>query len=233
MEPWSTMEMNDELLCKQTSEFFAKNNFVVIRNFIDENLSALLYQYALVKATRADFMYEFARDEYRPDWDGQFGDGQATFSYNSYGDPMMDTLLAASTGMIEKYTGLELIPNYTYWRLYQNGEVLARHKDRHSCEISITLCLGYNTSNLDDKEYNWPMWVETPGDENGSPVYMKPGDMIIYRGCDVDHWREKFQGLNHAQVFLHYNDKSGPYQIMYDGRPILGIPKKFQKDQSK
>jgi hypothetical protein len=145
---------------------------------------------------------------------------------------MMDTLLSASRGMIENYTGLELIPNYTYWRFYQKDEDLKRHKDRHSCEISVTLCLGYNNSNVDDSEYIWPMWVETDElpDQDGAPIYMKPGDMIIYRGCDVEHWRERFKGLNHAQVFLHYNDKAGPYQIEFDGRPILGIPKKFQKD---
>jgi len=34
--------------------------------------------------------------------------------------------------------------------------------------------------------------------------------------------------MNHSQVFLHYNDALGPYNIKYDGRPILGIPKNFQ-----
>jgi hypothetical protein len=78
------------------------------------------------------------------------------------------------------------------------------------------------------------MWVETKEDpETGAPVYMEPGDMIIYRGCDVDHWRERYKGLNHAQVFLHYNDKNGPFQELFDGRPILGIPKHFQRDPSK
>jgi hypothetical protein len=57
---------------------------------------------------------------------------------------------------------------------------------------------------------------------------MKPGDMIIYRGCEVDHWREAFKGLNHAQMFMHYNDADGPYKGRYDGRPILGIPKHYQ-----
>ncbi len=224
----------DEELFKQTQEYFAKHKYVSIKNFLDESTAALFYQYCIVKVQRTDFMIEYAKDEYRPEWDGQFGDPQAGISYNCYGDPLMDSLLYASKDMIEKYTGLNLIPNYTYWRFYQKDEDLKRHSDRHSCEISITLCLGYNTSNVQDPEYNWPMWVETdqiPGQE-GAPIFMKPGDMIIYRGCDVDHWRDRFKGLNLAQVFLHYNDKNGPYQIEFDGRPILGIPKKFQKDPS-
>ena len=225
------MTPEDELY-KQTQEYFAKHNYVSIKNFLDENTAALFYQYCIVKVQRTDFMIEYAKNEYRPDWDGQFGDPQAGVSYNCYADTLMDSLLYASKDVIEKYTGLQLIPNYTYWRFYQKDEDLKRHRDRHSCEISITLCLGYNTSNVEDPDYVWPMWVETDQipDQAGAPVYMKPGDMIIYRGCDVDHWRERFKGLNHAQVFLHYNDKTSPYQIEFDGRPILGIPKKFQKD---
>ena len=146
---------------------------------------------------------------------------------------MMDTLMSASLSTVEKFTDLELIPEYTYWRLYVKNEELKRHRDRESCEISITLCLGYNTSNLTEPEfegYDWPMFVEGQLIEgiDGIPLHMKPGDMIIYKGCEIDHWREKFKGLNHAQVFMHYNDKNGPYKIQNDGRPILGIPKYYQ-----
>lgn len=216
----------------QTKEYFKKNNYVVIRNFLDENTASLIYQYCLMRVQRTDFKIEYAKDDYRLDWDGQFGDAQAPSSFSCYADPMMDALLAGATGMIEQYTGLELFPNYSYWRLYQKGEILEKHRDRDSCEISITLCLGYNISNLDDKTYDWPMWVETSEVEgqDSAPVYMKPGDMIIYKGCELSHWREEFQGLNHAQVFLHYNDKHGDKKNVYDGRPILGIPKKFQRD---
>jgi hypothetical protein len=86
--------------------------------------------------------------------------------------------------------------------------------------------------NLDQEKhsgYNWPMFVETEDAPDGVPISLEPGDIIIYRGCDVEHWREKFLGLNHAQLFLHYNDPTGPFGIRLDGRPILGVPKQFQK----
>ena len=61
---------------------------------------------------------------------------------------------------------------------------------------------------------------------------MKPGDMIIYRGCELEHWREPYWGKNHAQVFLHYNEKGGQYDIPNDGRPILGMPPTMRSEES-
>ena len=29
--------------------------------------------------------------------------------------------------------------------------------------------------------------------------------MLIYSGCDLEHWREEFTGKDCGQVFLHYN----------------------------
>jgi len=217
---------------KEIQEYFLKNNYVVIRNFIDPNWAALLYRYTITQTVRADFMYMNARDDYREDWDGGFGDGQISCSYHHYGDPMLDTLLDASTKSMSEYTGIELVPTYSYYRFYQHGDILERHKDRESCEISATLCLGYDVSNVDQNlypNYDWPMWVEGK-DGSELPVHMKPGDMIIYKGCEIDHWRDPFEGLNHSQVFLHYNDANGPYNIKYDGRPVLGIPKKYQTE---
>ena len=73
---------------------------------------------------------------------------------------------------------------------------------------------------LKNKSYNWPMYVEN------NPINLNPGDILIYKGCEVEHWRDKFIGLNHAQAFLHYNNIDGPFNNKYDGREFLGIPKK-------
>jgi hypothetical protein len=227
----TSLEESNELY-EKTAKYFKENNYLVLKNFIDVNMAGLIYQYCLVKAQRTDFMTLYAKDAYRPEWDGRFGDEQAPISYNCYADPFMDTILGASTKNISRYVGEDLIPTYSYWRLYQQGEILARHRDRESCEISATLCLGYNTSNLDPNEhsdYNWPMFVETKDNPDGIPINLEPGDLILYKGVEVEHWRERFIGLNHAQVFLHYNNANGPYNIALDGRPILGIPKVYQQ----
>jgi len=216
---------------KPMQDFFKENGFVVINKFLTPDVANLLYTYCMTTVQLTDFKITFDKANHNHDWDGDFGDGQVDGCYHRYADPMFDSLLLLSRASIENYTGLSLSNNYTYWRFYQKDNELKRHKDRHSCEISTTLCLGYNVSNVDQAvypDYDWPMWVETKDNPDGVPVHLKPGDMIVYRGCDVDHWREKFIGLNHAQVFMHYNDTNGPYNIVNDGRPILGIPKRFQ-----
>ena len=113
--------------------------------------------------------------------------------------------------MLAKILGLKLLPTYSYHRLYTKGAELLKHTDRPSCQISSTMTLGYNS------DYNWPMCV---GDKK---IELKPGDCIIYRGCEVEHWREKFTGTNHAQVFFHWNEDDGKGE-KYDGREHLGLP---------
>ena len=133
---------------------------------------------------------------------------------------------------MEKKTKLKLSPNYSYARIYKKGDVLKRHKDRFSCEISTTLNLGGDP---------WPIYLEpkknvgvpdgkkiTVSSRNkGVTVNLKPGDMLIYRGCELEHWREEFIGENCAQVFLHYNNLSNKKakNNLFDGRIHLGLPK--------
>lgn len=216
-------------MSQQIQEFFKENNYVVIRNFLDPNTALLLAEYSKNIVRAVDFKSTFLPQEYNSEWDGSFGDPQVPgMTFYRYGDPLFDTLMVLSTQTMETYTGLELSPNYTYWRFYQKGDELKRHRDRGSCEISTTLCIGYDVSDVDSKvyqNYNWPMFVEGKNGEE-LPVHMNPGDMIIYRGCDVDHWRDKFLGVYHTQVFMHYNDKNGAINNIYDGRPFVGIPKR-------
>jgi hypothetical protein len=225
------MEMTDTIF-EQTKEHFDKHGYVIIKNFLKPDMAYLGYEYAKNMVRRQDTKYWYAKKIYDTDWDGGWGDAQIPNSYWCYSDPFMESLLSLSCSPISQYVGLDLFPTYSYWRFYQNGDELKRHRDRDSCEISATVCLGYDVSNVDkekNKDYNWPMWVESQaGGEY--PGGLNPGDIIIYKGREIDHWREPFLGLNHAQVFLHYNDKNGEFKNLYDGRPFTGIPNNFNKE---
>ncbi len=215
--------MNQEI-----SNYFKQNNYVVIRDFLSQDMSSLLSAYTLLKVQNSDVKYMKNRQKYDEVWDGGWSlDTQIPNTFHLYGDPMMDSLMSLSKSKIEEFTDLSLYNNYTYWRLYKTHDELKRHVDRKSCEISATVCLGYDVSNVDKTvypDYNWAMFIK---DMSGKeiPVTLNPGDMIIYRGEIIEHWREPFKGICQAQVFMHYNDVNGSNKIEFDGRNSLGIPK--------
>lgn len=213
----------------EIKEYFEKHGYVTIKNFMSKEISLLCYQYSKIKVQSMDIKYFYNKEKFDSEWDGNFGDPQVPSAYGSYGDSLMESILYLSTDAISNYLQLKLFPTYSYWRFYEKNDSLKRHKDRESCEISATLCLGFDTSNL-DYDYSWPMFVESKTGEIHDG-HLEPGDLILYKGCEVDHWREPFKGLNHAQVFLHYNDLNGPYKNLYDERNCLGVPKKFVKGE--
>ena len=129
----------------------------------------------------------------------------------------METLLQKVKPIMEKEAGVKLIETYSYARIYKKGDELKRHKDRPSCEISTTMNLGGNP---------WPIYLEPD-----IKLTLESGDMLMYRGCELEHWRKPFEGEDCGQVFLHYNDANGENakQNKFDGRPILGLPSYFKQ----
>jgi len=127
----------------------------------------------------------------------------------------METLLLKLHPIMCEKTNLKLVPTYSYTRLYSYGSTLEKHKDRESCEISTTLNLGGD---------NWPIYLK-PENKKELKVDLKPGDMLIYSGCELEHWRDRFTGDECGQVFLHYN-REGKNSNLFDGRIHIGYPGK-------
>ena len=69
-----------------------------------------------------------------------------------------------------------------------------------------------------------------PLGNKGIKFDLKPGDILLYSGCELEHWRNEFKGNDCAQVFLHYNEKKGKNTNKFDGRPMLGLPDYFRKN---
>jgi hypothetical protein len=198
---------------------FKKNKYKIIRNALPSAIGNFLYFYFLLKRsvckelqTKNDPMSRSYRHLL-----GQFGDEQIkTDCFVTYGDTAFDTLLELIRPVMEHHTKQKLIPTYSYARIYEKGDTLKKHKDRKSCEISTTLNLGGDP---------WPIFIKnTKGKKR--KVDLKQRDMLIYRGSDLEHWRDPFKGSICLQVFLHYNeDKQKNKRYLYDGRKHLGIPK--------
>ena len=182
---------------------FKENGYCIVKSAIDADLRDFVTQYALF-----DEMRNFEADEQ-----------QVVGAHAKYADPAMETLLLKLLPLMEKHTGLELLPTYSFYRVYRPGDELVAHKDRPSCEISCTLCFNYS---YDD--YSWPIFMD------GTSIAQQPGDLAIYRGCDLSHWREKFNITDkaawHVQGFFHYVDKNGPFpEYQFDQRESLGLLK--------
>ena len=186
-----------------TVEQFKEKGYCLVKNAVSKDLVDLATQYALF-----DEMQDFSPDP-----------SQVVGAHAKYGDPMMESLLLKLHPTMEKATGLKLIPTYSFYRVYRNGDELTPHKDRPSCEISCTLSLNYSYENTD---FSWPIYMD------GSAVHLKPGDIVVYRGIDKEHWREKLEHKEevwHVQAFLHYVDANGPHKDWaYDTRPSIGAP---------
>lgn len=180
---------------------FKKQGYTLVKNAINSDLRDVITQYALF-----DEMQDFTPDGM-----------QVPKAHSKYADPAMESMLLHIQPLMEKSTGLELYPTYSFYRVYRNGDVLKPHKDRPSCEISTTVCFNYS---YDDSKYTWPIIMD------GKKIDMKPGDIVVYRGIDLEHSREEFTPPSdawHVQAFFHYVDAKGPYaDYRYDQRNSLG-----------
>ena len=207
---------------------FQKDRYTVIKKAVSKELSNFFENYFLIKRQCAKTLFDTKQiSPYSVDY-GYWTDPQVPNTYSCYADMAMETLLLKLRPTVEKITGLSLVENYSYMRIYKNGDVLERHKDRQACEISTTLNIGGD---------DWPIYL-SPNENVGVPdgknitavskakgikVNLKPGDMLVYAGCELEHWRDKFEGKECIQSFFHYNVvKEG--NIKFDNRPHVGLP---------
>lgn len=191
-----------------------KKEFEVIRKILPIEICNYLCDYSLIKASALKKLRE---NNLISPYDirfGIFGDDQVPNpeTFCIYGDSAFDILLIKFQSIIEEKIKKQLIPTYSYMRIYQKGDTLKKHIDRNECEFSITLNLG---------GAKWPIYL------NNKKVILKQGDLLIYKGCETEHWREPLKEKNCFQVFLHYNNL---YQkdtsTLYDKRDALGISTK-------
>ena len=211
--------MEDKFIYKLERELISKEN------------ANLAYQYLLKKKKVARYLFDDKSiSEFDTQW-GYWNDPQVPNTYTHYGDLLTETILEMVKPKVEALLNKKLIEQYSFLRVYKNGDQLKRHTDRLECEISVTINMG--------GDVEWPFYLERPSEDdkkgyNVEKIIMNPGDAVLYRGDEVEHWREKFRGENCAQVFFHYNEilENKPDQQKYDNRPFLGCPT-WTKDKSK
>jgi hypothetical protein len=170
------------------------NNYLHISNFISKEEANSL----------ADKLIEYSK------LPGNLmtNDPQAPNSLAMYNYLPFVKLLVKKINHVSAILEEDVLPTYTYTRIYSKGEELKRHRDRPACEISLSLNLK--------KDTDWPIWFQKPNGEEIS-LELNQGDAVMYLGEVSDHWRNAYQGQEHVQLFLHYVRTEGSkYWAVFD-----------------
>jgi hypothetical protein len=182
--------------------------YKIIRNAIEDQTCEVIKNTLHIWR---DVVYKLTENQ--PKDETSYGDPQSPVSFSINFNPTCDALLKTLTPLIEQTVDKKLFPTYSFARIYYKGSYLHKHIDRPSCEYSITVC-------LDNNPRPWAIFMD------GEEVILERGDIVVYKGCDVIHWREPLDyDTEVTQVFLHYVDQNGPYsEWKYDKRSMLGEP---------
>ena len=185
-------------------EIFETQGCVQLEKFLDVDTTRLISRYMENRINRKEWVETY---------EGELGSSK----YFYYADPLIESMLVACLPAIEKVTGRELLPSYTYSRVYQAGEELKPHVDRPACEVSVTV-------NIANKGGVSPIYMQYGGNPPSEHM-LNPGDAVVYKGCEAKHWRTPLQnGQLNVQFMLHYVDKNGPFAAHHlDKRESLGL----------
>ena len=198
---------------------FKTNGYEVVKGAISLELADFVYRYLLLKRNAVSHYYnnQYIPEEQSSWYFGGFGDGLVPTkdTYYAYGDWAIETLLTKLQPSLEKITSMRLLPTFAYTRIYVKGNTLEKHKDRPQCEFSTTLNLGGKM---------WPIFLCDPNKKKDVKVSLHPGDMLIYKGEQYEHYRLKYNGDNCAQAFFFYKEATQEnLKSLFDGRPALGL----------
>jgi hypothetical protein len=181
---------------------FNERGYTALRQVFDRHDCTIYATYALMQRFNG----------YYREVNHQFFRGR----YNRYADVLGESLLVNLKPMMEAATGRTLLPTYSFLRIYERGNRSLKHTDRLACEISATICLGGKG------QEDWPLWIESQNEPH--PVSLAPGDLLIFCGGRLPHWREQFNGQHCVQLFLHYVDAHGPLaEHKFDRRLMPGV----------
>jgi hypothetical protein len=196
---------------------FATDLYEVVRGAVPpEQLQHMDIEFELIK--KLQYMQGGQSEENK----FMFGDSQVTNSFAYYSALCFEALSLQLQPLMEEITGKKLYPTYTYARIYYNGATMAIHKDRPSCQFSTTV-------NISIDEEPWEIWFETLTGQKKA-IKLWPGDLIVYKGDTLNHWRDAYQGQRQTQAFLHYVDKNGNYRdYKWDHRPYIGTAANSRK----
>lgn len=176
-----------------TRAYLLQNNYIIVDGFLSAEEAENLY---------LGLKNDIKNNPHKYEKDDQCPKSLAIYDYMPFVQLLVDRVPVFAEIVKEP-----VLPTYCYARLYKHGEELHKHTDRESCELSATVHLGSDGT-------EWPIYFTDPRGK-AVEVILKPGQAAVYLGMHSVHWREKFEGQEYGQVFLHYvrtyGENSGHY----------------------
>lgn len=184
----------------ETARAFRERGYVSIPSVFPVAFMEIALRYYLSYVSRAG--YYVVKDTHR--------------ALDRYADALSEAMMPTIQRQLEKATGLILLPTYSFARIYTTESRLSKHVDRSACEISATMTVGSRNVNS-----SWPIFLESEG--RAIEIDLSPGDVLVYRGTELAHWREPLPEGIWCQVFFHFVQESGRFaDQVYDGRGRMG-----------
>ena len=115
------------------------------------------------------------------------GDAQIPKSHSYYAHPVCNILLGRLLEKVSRAAGKTLKPTYSYCRVCFKGAELKPHKDRPSCEYSVTMNLS--------QTHTWPIYM------GQRRVMQSPGDAVLYKGI-LNTGDQNLQAMNTSRYFF-------------------------------
>jgi len=201
-----------------------ENKYLVVKNAVSEDVCKILAkEFKLLEdmAHKLKLPRGFGTDDPVSATDSfPYNDGLIKNSFSWYSplgfEALSEVIIKAE---VENAVGAEVYPTYSYARIYYNGASMIKHTDRAASDFVVSCCIS-----IDDTAAPWPIGFI---DNNNTPVLVEqePGDIVIYKGNEIAHWRDTYSGTEQIQCFLSYVLKNGPKAgLRYDTRPALGMP---------
>jgi hypothetical protein len=206
-----------------------ENGYCIIKNAVSLDVCRILAkEFELLETSAFAFNlpkgYGSAAPEYAT-YDFPYNDHQVRNSFAWYSplafEALSDTIVKEH---VENLLGEEVYPTYTYGRIYYNNAEMKIHKDRVASDFAVSCCLS-----VDELSKPWPLgFIDKLG--NRVLIEQTPGDIVIYQGDQLEHWRDQYSGQKQIQCFLFYVTANGPRaELKYDTRPSLGLPSTFRR----
>ncbi|WP_428265316.1 sulfotransferase [Haliangium sp.] len=121
------------------------------------------------------------------------GDGQVERRHGWHDEPLARYLHHQLIELVSGVAGEPVKPSYCYASAYRGGAALHAHLDRRQCEYTMSVLVDHSSGQYaghmsDAESAPWPLWFQAPGGKRS--VTLALGDAVLFRGCELPHWRE-------------------------------------------